>query len=66
MRGVTAVKIIQGPGTEIQWAGDEVVAVAAVDEHAAEDAARAVKIVWERLPHVVNDEDICQDSRRTY
>lgn len=58
MPGVAAVKIIQGPGTEIQWAGDELVAIAAVDEHKAEDAARAVKIVYERLPHLVNDEDI--------
>jgi len=58
MPGVAAVKIIQGPGTEIQWAGDELVAIAAVDEHKAEDAARAVKIVYERLPHLVHDEDI--------
>lgn len=58
MPGVAAVKIIQEPGKEIQWAGDEIVAIAAVDEHKAEDAARAVKIVYERLPHLVNDQDI--------
>ncbi|HLA40613.1 MAG TPA: xanthine dehydrogenase family protein molybdopterin-binding subunit, partial [Candidatus Glassbacteria bacterium] len=29
--GVAAVHIVQGPGAEIQWAGDDVVAVAAVD-----------------------------------
>ena len=60
MPGVKAVKIIQGPGTEIKWAGDEIVALAAVDEGTAEDAARAVKIVWERLPHVVNDLDLAK------
>lgn len=54
--GVRAVKIIQGPGTEIQWAGDEIVAIAAVDEGTAEDAARAVKIEYERLPHLVNEQ----------
>ena len=60
MPGVKAVKIIQGPGTEIKWAGDEIVALTAVDEGAAEDAARAVKIVWERLPHIVNDLDLAK------
>jgi xanthine dehydrogenase YagR molybdenum-binding subunit len=58
MPGVKAVKVIQGPGTEIQWAGDEIVAIAAVDEGTAEDAARAVKIQFERLPHVVVEADL--------
>src|ERR1043165_2502633 len=38
MPGVKAVKIIQDVGTEIRWAEDEVVAVAALDEPTAEDA----------------------------
>lgn len=58
MPGVKAVKVIQGPGTEIQWAGDEVVAVAAVDEPTALDAIRAIRVEYERLPHVVNEEDL--------
>ncbi len=58
MPGVKAVKIIQGPGTEIQWAGDEVLTIVAVDEGSAEDAARAVKIQYERLPHVVIESDL--------
>ncbi|HZS06273.1 MAG TPA: xanthine dehydrogenase family protein molybdopterin-binding subunit [Blastocatellia bacterium] len=58
MPGVKAVKVIQGPGTEIKWAGDEIVAVAAVDEPTAEDAVRAIKVEYERLPHVVNEEDL--------
>ncbi len=58
MPGVKAVKIIQGPGTAIQWAGDEIVAVAAIDEPTAEDAVRAIKVEYERLPHVVNDADL--------
>src|SRR5579864_2198009 len=32
MPGVKAVHVIQGPNTNIHWAGDEVVAVAAIDE----------------------------------
>jgi xanthine dehydrogenase YagR molybdenum-binding subunit len=58
MPGVKVVKVIQGPGTEIQWAGDEVVAVAAVDEPTALDAVRAIKVEYERLPHVVNEADL--------
>ena len=55
MPGVKAVHIIQGPGSEIQWAGDDIVVIAAVDEPTAADAARAVKIEYQPLPHFVND-----------
>ncbi|HXG64071.1 MAG TPA: xanthine dehydrogenase family protein molybdopterin-binding subunit [Blastocatellia bacterium] len=57
MPGVKAVKIIQEPGTEIFWVGDEIAAVAAVDEPTAEDAARAIKVKYEVLPHFVIDND---------
>ena len=55
MPGVKAVQIIQKAGTEIFWAGDEVVAVAAVDEPTADDALRAIKVQYEQLPHFVSD-----------
>ena len=55
MPGVKAVLVVQGPGTNIQWAGDEVVAVAAVDERVAEDAARAIQVKYEKLSHLVSD-----------
>ena len=55
MPGVKAVTIIQKAGTEIFWAGDEVVGVAAVDEPTAEDAVRAIKVQYEVLPHFVSD-----------
>ncbi len=55
MPGVKAVRIIQPAGTEIFWAGDEVAAVAAVDELTAEDAIRAIKVQYEVLPHFVSD-----------
>ena len=58
MPGVKAVMVVQAPGTEVQWAWSEVAAVAAVDEPTAEDAARAVKVVYEVLPHVVEDYDL--------
>jgi xanthine dehydrogenase YagR molybdenum-binding subunit len=57
MPGVKAVRIIQPVGTEIKWAGDDIVVVAAVDEPTAEDAARAVKIQYEVLPHLVLDNE---------
>jgi xanthine dehydrogenase YagR molybdenum-binding subunit len=55
MPGVKATKIVQPQGTEIFWAGDEVVAVAAVDEQTAADAIRAIKVQYEVLPHFVSD-----------
>src|ERR1700758_313386 len=55
MPGVKAVQIIQKPGTEIFWAGDEVVGVAAVDEPTAQDALRAIQVQYEVLPHFVSD-----------
>jgi xanthine dehydrogenase YagR molybdenum-binding subunit len=58
MPGVKAIKIIQDAGTEIKWAGDEIVAVAAETEGQAEDAARAVKVQYEKLPHFVNERDL--------
>src|SRR5215468_10840153 len=57
MPGVKAVKIIQNPGAEIQWAGDEIAVVPAETEGQAEDAARAVKVQYEKLPHLVKEQN---------
>lgn len=53
--GVKAVHIVQGPGANIHWAGDELVVVAAIDEPTAEDAIRAIKVKFQQLPHLVSD-----------
>ena len=53
--GVKAVRVIQGVGTEIQWALDEIALVAAVTEEQAEDAVRAVAVEYEILPHHMDD-----------
>ena len=58
MPGVKAVRVIQGQGTEIQWALDDVVAVAATSEAAAEDALKAVVVEYEVLPHNVKDDTL--------
>src|SRR5436309_2275978 len=55
MPGVKAVHVVQGPDSEIHWAGDDIVVVAAVDEGSAADAIRAVKVQYEPLPHFVDD-----------
>jgi xanthine dehydrogenase YagR molybdenum-binding subunit len=55
MPGVKAVHIIQGPNANIHWAGDDVVAVAAIDEPTAEDALRAIKVEYQKLAHLVSD-----------
>lgn len=53
--GCRAVFVIQKAGAEIFWAGDDIVAVAAVDELSAAQAANAVKIQYQELPHLVVD-----------
>ena len=53
--GVKAVHVIQGPGSEISWAGDDIVVLAAVDEQTASDALRAIKVEYQPLPHFVDD-----------
>jgi xanthine dehydrogenase YagR molybdenum-binding subunit len=55
MPGVKAVQVLQGPGKEIHWAGDEIVALAAINEGVAEDALRAIQVHYEPLPHFVDD-----------
>ncbi|HWS18205.1 MAG TPA: molybdopterin cofactor-binding domain-containing protein, partial [Candidatus Elarobacter sp.] len=53
--GVKGVFIIQDKGSEIHWAGDDVVVVAAIDEPTAADAARLIKVEYETLSHFVDD-----------
>jgi xanthine dehydrogenase YagR molybdenum-binding subunit len=53
--GVKAVEIIQKAGTTAQWAGDEIVAVAAVDESTAEDAVRLIKVNYQPMSYLVSD-----------
>jgi xanthine dehydrogenase YagR molybdenum-binding subunit len=55
MPGVKGVYIIQDKGSEIHWAGDDIVVVAALDEPTAADAARAIKVEYQPLPHFVDD-----------
>ena len=58
MPGVKAVHVMAPAGTEIQWQGWEVAAVAAVTELQARDAARKIKVAYEAMPHLVHEEDL--------
>src|SRR5207302_9335838 len=55
MPGVKA--IIQAPLTEFRFAGSPVAAVAATTPELAQDAARAIVVEYEVLPHVVRAQD---------
>jgi len=55
MPGVKAIQVMIEPGKEVQWEGQEILAIAAETEQQARDAARAVKIQFEKLPHFVSD-----------
>src|SRR5436190_15744502 len=43
LAGVTAVRVINGAGKEINWEGQEIASIAATSETIARDAARLVK-----------------------
>jgi xanthine dehydrogenase YagR molybdenum-binding subunit len=55
MPGVKAVHVIAKAGTTLRYHGDDVAAVAAETEEQARAAARAIKVEYEVLPHVVTE-----------
>ncbi len=57
MPGVKAIYPGVKAGEVVQWAGWEVAFVAAETEAQARDAARAITVDYEALPHVVNEAD---------
>ena len=64
MPGVAGVRAISPAVTEIQWAGTEIAAVAAATEPQARDAARAIKVQYEVLEHVVREENLAAVGNR--
>ncbi len=59
--GVKAVLVIANEGAELRYAGEAVVAVAAVSEEIAEDAIRLIEVEYEPLPFEV-DTDRAQEK----
>ena len=57
IKGVKAVLPVVKVGAEVRYEGEPVAAVAALTPELAEDAARAVEIEYEVLPHVVTQDD---------
>jgi len=55
MPGVKAVVVITEAGKKVQYQGDDIAAVAAETEEQARDAARAIKVEYQILPHVVTE-----------
>jgi xanthine dehydrogenase YagR molybdenum-binding subunit len=62
--GVKSVHVISPAGTEVQWAGREVVALAATSEDIARDAIRKVKVEYEVMPHLVKEADLGKAGSR--
>jgi xanthine dehydrogenase YagR molybdenum-binding subunit len=56
MPGVRAVLPFIEPGQKVVFAGEEIAALAADTEQQAEDAIRAIKVVWEVLPALASVE----------
>ncbi|MDA1313277.1 MAG: xanthine dehydrogenase family protein molybdopterin-binding subunit [Acidobacteria bacterium] len=63
-KGVRGVVLIKDVGDEVQWVGDEIAAIAADTEELARDAVAKVKVEYEVLPHLVNDEDVKKAGNR--
>jgi xanthine dehydrogenase YagR molybdenum-binding subunit len=51
-----AIPVTLPPGMKLMYQGDEIAAVAAVSEHAAEDGIRAIAVKYEPLPHLATVE----------
>ena len=62
--GVKSVHVAAKAGTEIQWQGFEIAAVAATTEEQARDAVRKIKIQYEVLPHLVKDDNVANAGSR--
>jgi xanthine dehydrogenase YagR molybdenum-binding subunit len=58
--GVKAIAMIAQEGARVRYAGEEILALAAVSKQIADDALKLIEIDYEPLPHVVN----VQSARR--
>jgi xanthine dehydrogenase YagR molybdenum-binding subunit len=63
--GVRAVRVISPAGTEINWNGTEIAVVAADTEEVARDGVRAIKVDYEVLPHLVQEDDLSKAGGHT-
>jgi xanthine dehydrogenase YagR molybdenum-binding subunit len=52
--GVKAIETVVGPGGEVRWEGQPIIAIAATTVEAAQDAVRAINVEYDTLPHEVD------------
>jgi xanthine dehydrogenase YagR molybdenum-binding subunit len=64
MPGVKSAYVAAPAGTEINWQGWEVAAVAATTEEAAREATRKIKVEYEVMDHLVKDDDLGKAGAR--
>lgn len=57
LKGVAAVHVLTGVGKLVRFAGQEIVAVAAVDAHTVDEALRLIQVEYQVLPAVVTAAD---------
>lgn len=62
MPGVKAVLALANEGKILRYQGDDIAAVAAETEEQARDAARAIKVEYEVLPHAVTEAQSTADG----
>jgi xanthine dehydrogenase YagR molybdenum-binding subunit len=62
MPGVRGIVTIAKEGTTLRYQGDDIAVVAAETEEQARDAARAIKIEYEVLPHCVTEAQAMADG----
>jgi xanthine dehydrogenase YagR molybdenum-binding subunit len=63
--GFKALRVIAKPGTELFFAGDEVVGIACDTEEHCLDAIRAVKVEYQQLDGLVTEEDALKKDLKT-
>jgi len=64
-KGFKAFTIIAKPGTELYYAGDEIVGIACDTEEHALDAVRAIKVEYEILDSLVTEADALKKDLKT-
>ncbi|MFM1801215.1 MAG: Xanthine dehydrogenase molybdenum-binding subunit, partial [Planctomycetota bacterium] len=62
MPGVKAIEVIAGPGKTVRFHGDDIAIVAAETEEQARDAAQAIKIEYEVLPHAATEKQAMAEN----
>src|SRR3954447_26030672 len=60
--GVKAIHVIVKPGATLRYQGDDIAAVAAETEEQARDAARAIRVDYDVLPHAVTEAQAMADD----